>query len=53
MKSTHPIGASTVVATEQPHYEVYRQNRAGNFVRTFETSRPLDAMLAFMDTARV
>ena len=50
MKTTHPIEASTAVATEQPRYEVYRQNRAGNFVRTFETPRPLDAMLAFMDT---
>lgn len=50
MKSTHPIEASTAVATEQPRYGVYRQTRAGSFVRTFETSRPLDAMLAFMDT---
>lgn len=51
MKTTHPIEASAAVTTEQPRYEVYRQNRAGNFALTFETSRPLDAMLAFMDTA--
>ena len=50
MKTTHAIEASTTVAIDQPRYEVYRQNRAGNFVRTFESSRPLDAMLAFMDT---
>ncbi len=50
MKTTHTIEASTAVAIDQPRYEVYRQNRAGNFVRTFESSRPLDAMLAFLDT---
>ena len=50
MKTTHAIEASTTVAIDQPRYEGYRQNRAGNFVRTFESSRPLDAMLAFMDT---
>jgi hypothetical protein len=50
MKTTHPIEASTALAIDQPRYEVYRQNRAGNFVRTFESSRPLDAMLAFLDT---
>jgi len=50
MKTSHPIEAPTAVSIEQPRYEVYRQNRAGNFVRTFESSRPLDAMLAFLDT---
>lgn len=51
MKSMEQIESQTAVASEQPRYEVYRQNRAGNFVRTFESPRPLDAMLAFMDTA--
>lgn len=50
MKSMEQIESPSAVASEQPRYEVYRQNRAGNFVRTFESPRPLDAMLAFMDT---
>jgi hypothetical protein len=51
MQSMEQIETPTAAASEQPRYEVYRQNRAGNFVRTFESPRPLDAMVAFMDTS--
>jgi hypothetical protein len=50
MNTTEQIESDAAVPSTQPRYEVYRQNRAGSFVRTFESSRPLDAMLAFMDT---